>query len=590
MQKLVFRNGAGNEIDLTAGNFGITNWAGLSNTPLNIQTQQVPFEDGGVFLDALMEQREIDVTVAINDNNNLELRYQLKRELISALNPKLGEGVLIYTNDYLSRQIHAVPQIPLFENKNSNDKGTLKASVTFSCPSPYWEDVEETVVEINSVGTNIENNGDVSTQVKIEFQGSGTNNENQISNPYIFNGRTAQEIRLNGTFKTNVFINTEVGKKEVYTKEITESDIIFGVDNLTRCYVTKSEFYNAYFKVDDIFHDGDYYIQRSSDCVTWETIRITENSYSKIIAIGNIILLYEEQSEIFTITQNFVNWYDIPCDAINKIVVAPSNTNNSYTIYLTTGAIGENLHYCRCQFEDGIANVSDWTLINTEGQGVNNILYNPYLDKVVLILNRDSQLGTRCLIGDFYNGFRFAGTCNYVTTEITYIKTTHKMVKYGTQYGYIEESVNGITWTPLPRITNYVNVMDISYIEKELLYVAVGYTEASYPNIKPHLLLSVDMQNWEDIPITFAKDNVGIFEHIVYNENRKTYFISGNFQNNNDDFVILFETDLKIKRNQINRLTDTSDLKFQLINGINNIFFGGCHKCFVTYRKKYIGV
>ena len=141
MQKLVFRNGAGNEIDLTAGNFGITNWAGLSNTPLNIQTQQVPFEDGGVFLDALMEQREIDVTVAINDNNNLELRYQLKRELISALNPKLGEGVLIYTNDYLSRQIHAVPQIPLFENKNSNDKGTLKASVTFSCPSPYWEDV-----------------------------------------------------------------------------------------------------------------------------------------------------------------------------------------------------------------------------------------------------------------------------------------------------------------------------------------------------------------------------------------------------------------------------------------------------------------
>ena len=98
------------------------------------------------------------------------------------------------------------------------------------------------------------------------------------------------------------------------------------------------------------------------------------------------------------------------------------------------------------------------------------------------------------------------------------------------------------------------------------------------------------MQNWEDIPITFAKDNVGIFEHIVYNENRKTYFISGNFQNNNDDFVILFETDLEIKRNQINRLTNTSNLAFQLTNGINNIFFGGCPKCFVTYRKKYIGV
>ena len=134
MQKLVFINGNGIQIDLTAGNFGITNWAGLSNTGLNIQTQQVPFEDGGVFLDALMEQREIEVTVAIYDGNNLELRYQKKRELISALNPKLGEGTLIYTNDYLSRQIKAVPQIPLFENKNSNDAGTLKASVAFSCP------------------------------------------------------------------------------------------------------------------------------------------------------------------------------------------------------------------------------------------------------------------------------------------------------------------------------------------------------------------------------------------------------------------------------------------------------------------------
>ena len=137
MQKLIFKNGNGKEIDLTAGNYGITNWSGLSNTGLNIQTQQVPFADGGVYLDALMNQREITVTVAIQDNNNLELRYQLKRELISALNPKGGEGVLIYQNDYLARQIHAVPQLPIFENKKSNTSGTLKASVTFSCPDPY---------------------------------------------------------------------------------------------------------------------------------------------------------------------------------------------------------------------------------------------------------------------------------------------------------------------------------------------------------------------------------------------------------------------------------------------------------------------
>ena len=119
MQKLVFTNGNGQSIDLTDHtSYGITNWEGLSGAGLNLQTQQVPFQDGGVFLDALIEQREISVTVAIQDNNDLSARYEKKRQLISALNPKLGEGVLVYTNDYISRQIKAVPQLPIFENKN----------------------------------------------------------------------------------------------------------------------------------------------------------------------------------------------------------------------------------------------------------------------------------------------------------------------------------------------------------------------------------------------------------------------------------------------------------------------------------------
>jgi hypothetical protein len=75
MQKLVWQNSNGNEIDLTSGNYGITNWEGFSNTELNIQSQQVPFQDGAVFLDALMEQRELSVTLAMQDNNNLETRY-----------------------------------------------------------------------------------------------------------------------------------------------------------------------------------------------------------------------------------------------------------------------------------------------------------------------------------------------------------------------------------------------------------------------------------------------------------------------------------------------------------------------------------
>ena len=122
MQKLVFRNANGIELDLTSDPFGITEWEGFSADELNIQSQQVPFQDGSVFLDALLGERELAVTVAMNDGNNLEKRYRLRREMISALNPKLGEGVLIYTNDFLSKQIHAIPQLPVSKNHNSNDR------------------------------------------------------------------------------------------------------------------------------------------------------------------------------------------------------------------------------------------------------------------------------------------------------------------------------------------------------------------------------------------------------------------------------------------------------------------------------------
>ena len=210
MQKLVFTNGGGNTIDLTSvtngGYFGITNWEGLSGVGLNIQTQTVPFQDGAVFLDALMNQREVSVTVAIQDNNVLEDRYERKRELISALNPKLGEGVLVYTNDYLSRQIKAVPQLPIFENKNSNDSGTLKASVTFSCPSPYWEDLEDTVAVFNeNQSVEILNEGDIPCGVEIDI------NTVNIDSPVIKNMTNDKLIRLSGLINSDVNINTNTG-------------------------------------------------------------------------------------------------------------------------------------------------------------------------------------------------------------------------------------------------------------------------------------------------------------------------------------------------------------------------------------------
>ena len=177
MQKLVFRNPNGEEIDFTGGDFGVTKWEGFSHVDMDVQSQQVPFNDGSVFLDALLSERELNVTVAINDDGDLEKRYRLKRELIHCLNPKLGEGELIYTNDYTSKKIVCVPAIPEFENKNINDRGTLKASCTFTASSPYWEDVEETEVYFDAMNqVTVKNKGDVPCNIKADIIGINAKN------------------------------------------------------------------------------------------------------------------------------------------------------------------------------------------------------------------------------------------------------------------------------------------------------------------------------------------------------------------------------------------------------------------------------
>ena len=209
MQKLVWQNANGDSIDLTSGNYGITQWEGFSNTSLNIQSQQVPFQDGAVFLDALLNQRELSVTLKMQDNGNLEERYRMRRELIHALNPKLGEGYLIYTNDFISKRIKCVAQVPLFETHNSDTRGTPKASLSWTACEPYWEDLEETIINLpQNTLVYIDNNGDFPTHIKadIELQGDEL---------LLRNVTAGQKINIRGSHNWQVYLDTNMGAKRL---------------------------------------------------------------------------------------------------------------------------------------------------------------------------------------------------------------------------------------------------------------------------------------------------------------------------------------------------------------------------------------
>ena len=215
MQKLRFVNANGVELDLTSGYYGITKWNGFSNANLNLQTQQVPYQDGSVFIDGLLNNRELSVTLCINDNNDLAKRYELRNELIKTLNPKLGEGYLYYKNDFLERRIKVIPQLPVIPNKNSNESGTVKASLSWTACSVYWEDVVEKEVSF-SVGQFpvIKNEGDIPAQMEIDFF---TNN---VINPSIIRMNGEKKISYKGTLNNSLYINTKFGQKQVYSEDL----------------------------------------------------------------------------------------------------------------------------------------------------------------------------------------------------------------------------------------------------------------------------------------------------------------------------------------------------------------------------------
>lgn len=314
MQKLIWVDSKGNSIDLTSGNYGITNWEGFSNTSLNIQSQQVPFQDGSVFLDALIEQRELSVTLAIQDNGNLETRYRLRRELIHILNPKSGEGYLIYKNDFTQKRIKCISQIPLFENHNSNDSGTPKASLSWTACEPYWEDLEPVIVPLYpGQRFTVENVGDVKTGFEVEFF-----NDNVV-NPKITNYTQNKSVELKGTFNQNILIDSNFGKKRIYEKALTQK-ILNKTFVMNDCIYIDD--FGAYVGVSD---DSIYY---STDARTFKSIKSPSLNKLKSLVYNNVNkVLYCFGEGVIVSTNDLVNiqvLVDNDINVFNGGTVTPS--------------------------------------------------------------------------------------------------------------------------------------------------------------------------------------------------------------------------------------------------------------------------
>ena len=467
MQKLVWQNANGVELDLTSGNYGITEWEGFSNASLNIQQQQVPFQDGGVFLDALIEQRELSVTLAIQDNNNLELRYQQRRELISALNPKLGEGYLIYTNDYISKRIKCVPQIPLFETHNSDKAGTPKASLSWTACSPYWEDLEETVVELqNGKSKYINNEGEIPAQIKFDIT---TQEDTSIK---IVNTTQNKMIDLQSETGGFFVIDTNIGEKRV-----TKENRVF--EAITRTPINTTIYSSLYAR----FIVGGVGISQSYNGEDIEPLFAGTDLITCLCENNGVVVSGGNSGYIITTNdlKNFQETEQPVLDKINGIVYASGMQK-----YIVAGEKDE---------KGAVATSSDlitWTVKEftelSNDTPINSIAYSPDLNRVVIgggetrnAIRYYSNNGTEWVGGE-------TGTSNDIENTI-YLKGKGFVQSFAYN-GYYEKSVDGITWESLtiPNATG-----GLAYSERQDKIVAFG---------SDIMLMSGDLENWQSYDIS----------------------------------------------------------------------------------------
>lgn len=585
MQQLRFVNSIGEEINFTDGvNFGITEWNGLSECELNIQSQQVPFKDGSVYLDSLLSDRELSFTVALNDKKDLNKRYELKREVISKLNPKLNQGYLYYKNDFLEKRIQVIPQLPIFPTKNYDEGGTLKFSISFIANNPYWEDIDESVFTIVKGINELKITGDVDTEVEFYIEAMGA------SNLVIENETTGKKLifpNITNNFKMNLNTGSKSIKK--VSKAYTVKDLsalqtiryIQKIDDLyyiasgynllvTRDFInynTVSDYLEMIYKVDkyyilgsSIFKSaGHFYITVSEDGVNFYRKEVTVTDEQ-----GYAIFCFFSKKIIFTVDGRFcidenLNTYEttgFAPDRPDGRIEGLTEYGDEIKVYerITTGNYYKYSIYSFDKIEhkfnyyyDFDVNVSD--IYMTKFFEDFNYIYilrgiSPGLLDLVKI-NKHTKEKTQLII-DTPEEFKSI---------------------YALRAGNIyEESIrilpNGKIWI---LFSNYSDELESCYIKD----------------------IESSGEYWENLKNTIYDD-----ENVIYIDYNDGNIITCNFTENKNIDKISTEL-ISLSDNLISTVSPNSDMDFKLVKGINSIKVtvdSGIVSGTMTYRNKYIGV
>ncbi|QOV10941.1 phage distal tail protein [Viridibacillus arvi] len=243
METITFTNSRGETVKFGGPPFYLQSVTGLGDVTAQIQKQKSPFQDGSTFLDALLDEREVEITFLIVAD--LEQNYgdvsKARARIAQICNPKLGPGILKYENDYVVRIIDAIAShVPIYGDNGERTKTLQKSTISFIAHDPYWKSLkvdEEPAFKplfqfpfsgpfqmgIQRDERIIENDGDSETPIFVEFFGPA-------KNPQIINETTGQFVKVNQNLLEGerMIIDTSEDNKSVFfVNELGESRNVF---------------------------------------------------------------------------------------------------------------------------------------------------------------------------------------------------------------------------------------------------------------------------------------------------------------------------------------------------------------------------
>jgi Phage tail protein len=237
LQKITFYNSIGDSIISSSYGrpFFLSRIGGLGDVDAETQTQKSPGQDGSSPVKPpVLKERHITLEIDICEE------YESNRLILSKIfNPKFGEGLLVYENEFVKREIKALSEhVPSFPDVRPS--ATKKALIDLIAYDPFWlteEQAEQLIVWEGGLEFPLElpttfaeqsgdkskilvNEGDAPTPIEVTFNGPAT------SPIQVINLTTGEFIKVKQSLLKGerLEINTAFGQKRV-SKVLTDGNI-----------------------------------------------------------------------------------------------------------------------------------------------------------------------------------------------------------------------------------------------------------------------------------------------------------------------------------------------------------------------------